>query len=63
SGKSVSDTLTKPVHFVSARKAPGSVLGNVCGRLLEKFRHHDAHGAIGELLDMVEKLSVTEQRQ
>ncbi|NNH59394.1 DUF2336 domain-containing protein [Rhizobium laguerreae] len=47
----------------AARKAPASVLGNVCGRLLEKFRHHDAHGAIGELLDMVEKLSVTEQRQ
>ncbi|KZS55228.1 DUF2336 domain-containing protein [Rhizobium anhuiense] len=47
----------------AARKAPGSVLGNVCGRLLEKFRHHDAHGAIGELLDMVEKLHVTEQRQ
>ncbi|MCA2408044.1 DUF2336 domain-containing protein [Rhizobium leguminosarum bv. viciae 248] len=47
----------------AARKAPGSVLGNVCGRLLEKFRHHDAHGAIGELLDMVEKLHVNEQRQ
>ncbi|MBY5402417.1 DUF2336 domain-containing protein [Rhizobium leguminosarum] len=47
----------------AARKAPASVLGNVCGRLLEKFRHHDAHGAIGELLDMVEKLSVIEQRQ
>ncbi|NNH66903.1 DUF2336 domain-containing protein [Rhizobium laguerreae] len=47
----------------AARKAPASVLGNVCGRLLEKFRHHDAHGAIGELLDMVEKLSVTERRQ
>lgn len=48
----------------AARKAPGSVLGNVCGRLLEKFRHHDgAHGAVGELLDMVEKLGVAEQRQ
>ncbi|NKM97817.1 DUF2336 domain-containing protein [Rhizobium leguminosarum] len=47
----------------AARKAPGSVLGNVCGRLLEKFRHLDAHGAIGELLDMVEKLHVNEQRQ
>ncbi|MBY5396504.1 DUF2336 domain-containing protein [Rhizobium leguminosarum] len=47
----------------AARKAPASVLGNVCGRLLEKFRHHDAHGAIGELLDMVEKLHVNEQRQ
>jgi uncharacterized protein (DUF2336 family) len=47
----------------AARKAPGSVLGNVCGRLLEKFRHHDAHGAIGELLDLVEKLHVNEQRQ
>ncbi|MGO7362347.1 DUF2336 domain-containing protein [Rhizobium leguminosarum] len=47
----------------AARKAPGSVLGNVCGRLLERFRHHDAHGAIGELLDMVEKLHVNEQRQ
>ncbi|MBY5815856.1 DUF2336 domain-containing protein [Rhizobium leguminosarum] len=47
----------------AARKAPGSVLGNVCGLLLEKFRHHDAHGAIGELLDMVEKLHVNEQRQ
>ncbi|MCW1406873.1 DUF2336 domain-containing protein [Rhizobium sp. 1AS11] len=47
----------------AARKAPGIVLGNVCGRLLEKFRHQDAHGAIGELLDMVEKLHVNEQRQ
>lgn len=47
----------------AARKAPGSVLGTICGRLLEKFRHHDAHGAIGELLDMVEKLHVNEQRQ
>ncbi|WHO71386.1 DUF2336 domain-containing protein [Rhizobium sp. BT03] len=48
----------------AARKAPGSVLGTVCGRLLEKFRHHDgAHGAVGELLDMVEKLAVAEQRQ
>jgi uncharacterized protein (DUF2336 family) len=47
----------------AARKAPGNVLGNVCGRLLEKFRHHDAHGAIGELLDMVEKLHINEQRQ
>ncbi|AIC27403.1 hypothetical protein IE4771_CH02296 [Rhizobium etli bv. mimosae str. IE4771] len=48
----------------AARKAPGSVLGTVCGRLLEKFRHHDgAHAAVGELLDMVEKLHVAEQRQ
>ena len=47
----------------AARKAPGSVLGNICGRLLEKFRHYEAHGAVGELLDMVEKLGVAEQRQ
>ncbi|MBX5242105.1 DUF2336 domain-containing protein [Rhizobium sp. NLR22b] len=48
----------------AARKAPGSVLGTVGGRLLEKFRHHHgAHGAAGELLDMVEKLHVAEQRQ
>ncbi|PDT18058.1 hypothetical protein CO670_04485 [Rhizobium sp. J15] len=48
----------------AARKAPGSVLGNVCGRLLKKFRHPEgAHGAIGELLDMVEKLHLAEQRQ
>ncbi|MBX5147209.1 DUF2336 domain-containing protein [Rhizobium lentis] len=46
-----------------ARRAPGSVLGNICGRLLEKFRRHDSHGAVGELLDMVEKLGVAEQRQ
>ncbi|AGS21986.1 hypothetical protein NXC12_CH02238 [Rhizobium etli] len=48
----------------AVRKAPGSVLGTVGGRLLEKFRHHHgAHGAAGELLDMVEKLHVAEQRQ
>lgn len=48
----------------AVRKAPGSVLGTVGGRLLEKFRHHSgAHGAAGELLDMVEKLHVAEQRQ
>jgi len=48
----------------AARKAPGSMLGNVCGRLLEKFRDcNGAHGAVGELLDMVEKLGVAEQRQ
>ncbi|WP_042118503.1 DUF2336 domain-containing protein [Rhizobium etli] len=48
----------------AVRKAPGSMLGTVGGRLLEKFRHHHgAHGAAGELLDMVEKLHVAEQRQ
>lgn len=48
----------------AARKAPGSMLGTVGGRLLEKFRHHHgAHGAAGELLDMVEKVQVAEQRQ
>lgn len=48
----------------AARKAPSSMLGNVCSRLLEKFRDpNGAHGAVGELLDMVEKLGVAEQRQ
>ncbi|MDR9771212.1 DUF2336 domain-containing protein [Rhizobium hidalgonense] len=48
----------------AARKASVSVTGAICARLLEKFRHHDgAHGEIGELLDMVEKLGVAEQRQ
>jgi uncharacterized protein (DUF2336 family) len=42
----------------------GTVLANVCGRLLQRFGSRDmAHGAVQELLEMVEKLHVAEQRQ
>lgn len=48
----------------ASRKASGTMLANVCGRLLENFRNRDsAHGAVRELLDMVEKLHIAEQRQ
>ncbi|EJC72582.1 DUF2336 domain-containing protein [Rhizobium hidalgonense] len=47
----------------AARNASVSMTGTICARLLEKFRRYEAHGAIGELLDMVEKLGVAEQRQ
>lgn len=47
----------------ASRKTSGTMLSNVCGRLLERFRHHGAHDAVKELLDMVEKLHIAEQRQ
>ncbi|NLS05265.1 DUF2336 domain-containing protein [Rhizobium sp. P32RR-XVIII] len=48
----------------ASRKTSGSRLFNVCGSLLEQFRHiGGAHGAVGELLDMVERLHIAEQRQ
>ncbi|PKA39417.1 hypothetical protein CWR43_32820 [Rhizobium sullae] len=48
----------------ASKKTGGTMLANVCGRLLERFRHHDGtHNAVGELLDLVEKLHITEQRQ
>jgi uncharacterized protein (DUF2336 family) len=48
----------------ASRKTSGTVLANVCGRLLDTFRHRDsAHAAVQELLEMVEKLHVAEQRQ
>ena len=39
------------------------MLSTICVRLLERFRHHGAHDAVKELLDMVEKLHIAEQRQ
>jgi uncharacterized protein (DUF2336 family) len=48
----------------SSRKTSGTRLFNVCGSLLERFRHvGGTHGAVGELLDMVERLHIAEQRQ
>jgi len=47
----------------ASRKASGTMLSTICGRLLERFRHHGAHDAVKELLDMVEKLHIAEQRQ
>jgi uncharacterized protein (DUF2336 family) len=45
-------------------KTSGTRLSQVCGSLLRRFRDVGApHGAVGELLDMVEKLQVAEQRQ
>ncbi|WP_074063163.1 MULTISPECIES: DUF2336 domain-containing protein [Rhizobium] len=48
----------------ASKKTAGTMLANVCGRLLERFRHHDGtHDAVSELLDLVEKLHIAEQRQ
>ncbi|MDM9628097.1 DUF2336 domain-containing protein [Rhizobium sp. S152] len=48
----------------ASRKSSGTMLGNVCGRLLDQFRHHRTpDGSAQELLDMVEKLHIAEQRQ
>ncbi|KQV81549.1 DUF2336 domain-containing protein [Rhizobium sp. Root1220] len=47
-----------------SKKTSGTMLGDVCSRLLDKF-HRDgtARGAAQELLDMVEKLQIAELRQ
>jgi uncharacterized protein (DUF2336 family) len=48
----------------ASRTNSGTMLANVCGRLLQTFRSRDAtNGAVQELLEMVEKLHVAEQRQ
>jgi uncharacterized protein (DUF2336 family) len=47
----------------ASKKAPGGMLDDVCGSLLAKFRRGGGHGPAGELLDMVEKLHVAEQRR
>jgi uncharacterized protein (DUF2336 family) len=47
----------------ASRKASAAMLSTICGRLLERFRHHGTHDAVKELLDMVEKLHIAEQRQ
>jgi uncharacterized protein (DUF2336 family) len=48
----------------ASRKTSGTMLANVSGRLLDAFRHRDsAHVAVQELIEMVEKLHVAEQRQ
>lgn len=47
----------------ASRKTSGTMLGNVCGKLLDRFRHRDAsQGGVNELLEMVEKLHIAEQR-
>ncbi len=48
----------------ASKSTSGTMLANVCGRLLQSFRGRNAtHGAVQELLEMVEKLHVAEQRQ
>jgi uncharacterized protein (DUF2336 family) len=48
----------------ASRAAAGSILENVSTRLLQMFRRRDAASqAATELLDMVEKLHIAEQRQ
>jgi uncharacterized protein (DUF2336 family) len=48
----------------ASRKTSGSLLGSICGRLLQKFHSRiGQHDAVGELLDMVEKLHVADQRR
>ncbi|MEZ2127469.1 MULTISPECIES: DUF2336 domain-containing protein [unclassified Sinorhizobium] len=48
----------------AARAASGAALENVSARLLQKFRRRDGEAdVVTELLDMVEKLYIAEQRQ
>ncbi len=48
----------------ASKSTSGTMLANVCGRLLQSFRSRNTtHGAVQELLEMVEKLHVAEQRQ
>ena len=47
----------------ASKKPSATMLGDVCGGLLEKFHRHATHGAVRELLEMVERLHIVEQRQ
>ncbi len=47
----------------ASKDLSATMLGDVCGRLLAKFRRYETHGAVGELLDLVERLQISEQRQ
>jgi uncharacterized protein (DUF2336 family) len=48
----------------ASRASSGTMLENVTLRLLQRFRKQErASDAAGELLDMVEKLNIAEQRQ
>lgn len=48
----------------ASRKSSSTMLSNVCGRLLERFQSRSGlQGAVSELLDMVEKLHIAEQRE
>lgn len=47
----------------ASKNLAGAMLADICGKLLEKFRAQQAHGAVQELLEMVERLQIAEQRQ
>lgn len=47
----------------ASKNLSATMLGDVCGKLLEKFRWHGTHGAAQQLLEMVERLHIAEQRQ
>ncbi|OWW01714.1 hypothetical protein ATY81_24030 [Rhizobium sp. R72] len=47
----------------ASKNLSATMLGDVCGKLLEKFRRHATHGAQRELLEMIERLHIAEQRQ
>jgi len=47
----------------ASKDLAATMLGDVCGKLLEKFRRHATHGAVQELLEMIERLHIAEQRQ
>ncbi|QFY60109.1 DUF2336 domain-containing protein [Rhizobium grahamii] len=48
----------------ASRRPSETILSNVCGHLLDLFRdRRTSHGAVQELLDMVERLHLAEQRQ
>ncbi len=47
----------------ASKDLSATMLGDVCGKLLEKFRRHATHGAVQELLEMIERLHIAEQRQ
>ncbi len=47
----------------ASKKLSATMLGDVCGKLLETFRKHATHGPKRELLEMIERLHIAEQRQ
>ncbi|CCM75715.1 DUF2336 domain-containing protein [Rhizobium mesoamericanum] len=47
----------------ASKKLSATMLGDVCGKLLERFRRHATHGPQRELLEMIERLYIAEQRQ
>ncbi|SEH90080.1 Uncharacterized conserved protein, DUF2336 family [Rhizobium tibeticum] len=47
----------------ASKNLAATMLGDVCDKLLAKFRRHGTRGAAQELLETVERLHIAEQRQ